>query len=237
MSNNSIIIGGTSGIGLSTAQYLKSNGHDVLIGGRTKHRNETGITFSKIDVSNESSVESFFSSSSFPFDHIDSIIYSAGITTNKKKLTDFQVDEYLKVHNVNLLGAMLVFKYAYPLLKKGRGRVVVVSSFASRTYSKFSGLEYTVTKSGLSGLVKQLSIEWANDGILINTVFPSMVDTPMLRKNVDLDFLSSVESTIPLGRIAQPEEISSAIEFLISERNTYITGCGIDINGGQFLSG
>ena len=235
MSNNSIIIGGTSGIGLSTAQYLKSNGYDVLIGGRTKPRNETGITFSKIDVSNESSVESFFSS--FPFDHIDSIIYSAGITTNKKKITDFQVDEYLKVHNVNLLGAMLVFKYAYPLLKKGRGRVVVVSSFASRTYSKFSGFEYTVTKSGLSGLVKQLSIEWANDGILINTVFPSMVDTPMLRKNVDLDFLSSVESTIPLGRIAQPEEISSAIEFLISERNTYITGCGIDINGGQFLSG
>ena len=147
------------------------------------------------------------------------------------------MDEYLKVHNVNLLGAMLVFKYAYPLLKKARGRVVVVSSFASRTYSKFSGFEYTVTKSGLSGLVKQLSIEWANDGILINTVFPSMVDTPMLRKNVDLDFLSSVESTIPLGRIAQPEEISSAIEFLISERNTYITGCGIDINGGQFLSG
>ena len=46
-----------------------------------------------------------------------------------------------------------------------------------------------------------------------------------------------MESTIPLGRIAQPEEISSAIEFLISERNTYITGCGIDINGGQFLSG
>ncbi len=235
MSNNSIIIGGTSGIGLSTAQYLKSNGYDVLIGGRTKPRNETGITFSKIDVSNESSVESFFSS--FPFDHIDSIIYSAGITTNKKKITDFQVDEYLKVHNVNLLGAMLVFKYAYPLLKKARGRVVVVSSFASRTYSKFSGFEYTVTKSGLSGLVKQLSIEWANDGILINTVFPSMVDTPMLRKNVDSDFLSSVESTIPLGRIAQPEEISSAIEFLISERNTYITGCGIDINGGQFLSG
>jgi 2-dehydro-3-deoxy-D-gluconate 5-dehydrogenase len=235
VSNNSIIIGGTSGIGLSTAQYLKSNGYDVLIGGRTKPRNETGITFSKIDVSNESSVESFFSS--FPFDHIDSIIYSAGITTNKKKITDFQVDEYLKVHNVNLLGAMLVFKYAYPLLKKARGRVVVVSSFASRTYSKFSGFEYTVTKSGLSGLVKQLSIEWANDGILINTVFPSMVDTPMLRKNVDSDFLSSVESTIPLGRIAQPEEISSAIEFLISERNTYITGCGIDINGGQFLSG
>ncbi len=235
MSNNSIIIGGTSGIGLSTAQYLKSNGYDVLIGGRTKPRNETGITFSKIDVSNESSVESFFSS--FPFDHIDSIIYSAGITTNKKKITDFQVDEYLKVHNVNLLGAMLVFKYAYPLLKKARGRVVVVSSFASRTYSKFSGFEYTVTKSGLSGLVKQLSIEWANDGILINTVFPSMVETPMLRKNVSPDFLSSVEKTIPLGRIAQPEEISSAIEFLISERNTYITGCGIDINGGQFLSG
>jgi NAD(P)-dependent dehydrogenase (short-subunit alcohol dehydrogenase family) len=86
-------------------------------------------------------------------------------------------------------------------------------------------------------MVKQLAVEWANDGVLINTIFPSMVDTPMLRKNVEQAVLEPIEKGIPLGRIAQSEDIAAAIEFLISERNSYITGAGIDINGGQFLSG
>ena len=122
-------------------------------------------------------------------------------------------------------------------MKLSKGKVVIVSSFASRAYSQFSGFEYTVTKAGLSGLVKQLAVEWGSDKILINTIFPSMVKTPMLLENVDKEVLGSIESRIPLGRIAKPEEVSMAIEFLISDRNTYITGAGIDVNGGQFLSG
>ena len=64
-----------------------------------------------------------------------------------------------------------------------------------------------------------------------------MVDTPLLRENVALSILESIENTIPLGRIAQANEISPMIEFLVSDKNTYITGSGVDINGGQFLSG
>jgi NAD(P)-dependent dehydrogenase (short-subunit alcohol dehydrogenase family) len=235
MSKNAIIIGGTSGIGLVTARYLRDNGYDVLVGSRTPLKNETGIIYSQIDVTNESSIEQFLSS--IPFKHIDSIIYSAGTTTSKKDIRDFDVNEYQKVHNVNLLGAILTLKHSYHLLKKAKGKVVVVSSFASRTFSQLSGFEYTVTKTGLSGLVKQLAIEWASDGVLINTIFPSMVETPMLRENVASSIIESIESTIPLGRIAQPNEIAPVIEFLISDKNTYITGAGIDINGGQFLSG
>jgi NAD(P)-dependent dehydrogenase (short-subunit alcohol dehydrogenase family) len=235
MSKNAIIIGGTSGIGLDTARYLRDNGYDVLVGGRTPLKNETGISYFQIDVTDELSVKQFFSSISFKC--IDSIIYSAGITSSKKDVRNFDVNEYQEIHNVNLLGAILTLKYAYTLLKKGRGRVVIVSSFASRTYSQFSGFEYTVTKAALSGLVRQLAVEWASDGVLINTVFPSMVDTPLLRENVALSILESIENTIPLGRIAQANEISPMIEFLVSDKNTYITGSGVDINGGQFLSG
>ena len=125
---------------------------------------------------------------------MDSLIYSAGITSSKKDVRNSDVNEYHEIHNVNLLGAILTLKYAYTLLKKGRGRVVVVSSLASRTYSQFSGFEYTVTKAALSGLVKQLAVEWANDGVLINTVFPSMVDTPLLRENVAPSILSFIPS-------------------------------------------
>ena len=112
----------------------------------------------------------------------------------------------------------------------------MVSSFAARTYSAFSGFEYTVSKAGLSGLVKQLAVEWAQDEILINSVFPSMVATPMLINNVKQTVLDAVEKGIPLGRIARPQDVVSTIEFLISEDNNYITGAGFDVNGGQYLS-
>jgi NAD(P)-dependent dehydrogenase (short-subunit alcohol dehydrogenase family) len=232
---NSIIIGGTSGIGLETARFLRKKGYDVIVGSRNQRKDEMGFNFEPIDVSNESSIEQFFRS--IAFKHIDSLVYSAGITTNQKRIQDFDAEEYRKVHNVNLLGVILTLKYAFPLLKKAKGKVVIVSSFASRTYSQFSGFEYTVSKAGLSGLVKQLAIEWAKDGVLINNVFPSMVETPMLLRNVEASELRAIENSIPLGRIAQPIEIATAIEFLLGESNSYITGAGLDINGGQFLSG
>ena len=235
MSKNIVIIGGTSGIGLHTALYLKSLGYKVLVGSRSNIKEAVGLNYLKVDVTDESSIENFFNS--IPFKRIDSIIYSAGITTPQKSIQNFDKNEYMKVHDVNLLGAILTFKYAYRFLKDTKGKAVIVNSIASRTYSKFSGFEYTVTKAGLSGLVKQLAVDWAKDMVLINSINPSMVETPMLNANVNPDVLKLIENQIPLGRIAKPNEIAKVIEFLISDKNTYITGTGVDINGGQFLTG
>lgn len=235
MSKNVVIIGGTSGIGLHTARYLTDLGYKVLVGSRNNIKETIGIDYLKIDVTDESSIEQFFNS--IPFKSIDSIVYSAGITTPQKNIQNFDKNEYMKVHDVNLLGAILTFKYAYHFLKDTKGKAVVVNSIASRTYSKLSGFEYTVSKSGLSGLVKQLAVDWANDMVLINSVNPGMVETPMLKENVDPDVLKLIENQIPLKRIAKPNEIAQVIEFLISDKNTFITGSGIDINGGQFLTG
>ena len=235
MTLNTAIIGGTSGIGLDTALYLKKQDYSVVIGGRSKNKEILDIPYKFIDVTIEDSIKEFFFS--FPMDTLDSLVFSAGITTPKKSIEDFNVTQYQKVHDVNLLGAILTLKYAYPLLKKSKGKVVLINSMAARTYSKFSGFEYTVTKAALSGLAKQLAIEWAKDNILINSLFPSMVKTPMLEKNVTKETMDPIENEIPLKRIARPEEISSMIEYLISPKNTYMTGSGIDINGGQFLTG
>lgn len=234
MSKKTIIIGGTSGIGLETAKYLHDLDYDVVVGGRSNTTEDYNINYAPIDVTDEESVKNFFSN--LELKEINSVIYSAGTTTGLKSITEFDVNEYQRVHDVNLLGVILTLKYAYPLLKINKGKVVLISSLAARTYSKLSGFEYTVTKAALSGLVNQLSMEWADDGILINMVLPGMVETPMLHNNVKESILSEINQKIPLGRIAKPDEIAAAIEFLISDKNTYMTGSGIDINGGQFLS-
>ena len=136
-----------------------------------------------------------------------------------------------------MTGLLRLLKYFYPSLKVTRGRVAVVSSMAARTFSKYSGYEYTASKSALSGIVKQLAIEWSSDGILINSVFPGMTMTPMLRKNVKESELSQIAKSVPLEKLAEPLDTAKAIEFLISKDNTYITGSGIDVSGGQVLSG
>jgi len=227
-----VIMGGTSGIGLESAKYLSTNNYNVLIAGRNNKSN-SNIKYKYIDVTDENSVKDFFNN----IDVLDGLIYSAGITTSKKSIEEFDTEIFDDIMDVNVKGLMLCLKYAYRLLKKSKARIVVVNSLAARTYSQFSGIEYTISKTALSGVVKHLSVEFAEDNILINSIFPSMTQTPMLVQNTNKEFLQEVEKDIPLGRIAQPDEIAKAIEFLISDKNTYMSGCGLDLNGGQFLNG
>lgn len=227
-----VIIGGTSGIGLETAKYLNSKEIEVLVGGRTQPK-ETELTYKYIDVSDENSIKSFFEN----IDKIDGLVYSTGITTKQKSIIDFDKSIWKNIVDVNVTGALLVMKYSYEKLSKAKGKVVILNSLATRTYSAFSGVEYTMSKSALSGMVKQLSIEFAKDGVVINSVFPSMTATPMLIENVEQEKLDNIEKSIPLKRISQPIEVVKAIEFLLSDNNSYMTGCGLDLNGGQFLNG
>ena len=122
-------------------------------------------------------------------------------------------------------------------MKKTKGKVVVINSLAARTYSQFSGIEYTASKAALTGIVRQFSIEWNAHGIFINSVFPSMTLTPMLKDNLNDDEIKKLNRQLPLKKLAEPFDTARAIEFLISKENKYITGSGIDISGGQFLNG
>ncbi|WP_428738521.1 SDR family NAD(P)-dependent oxidoreductase [Sulfurimonas sp.] len=228
-----VIIGGTSGIGLQTAQYLKAQNKDVLVGGR--HTIKDDIDYKFLDVTDEASIKAFFEAiASSP---IEALIYSVGITIGQKSIKEFDKNIFENIIDVNVTGALLCLKYAYDSLAKNKAKVVIVNSLASRTFSAFSGVEYTMSKSALSGMVKQLSVEFAEDNIMINSIFPSMTATPMLVENVSKEKLAQIEKTIPMKRVAKPLEVAKAIEFLISKDNTYMTGCGIDLNGGQFLNG
>ena len=205
MTNNKrkvFIVGGTSGIGLATAKYLNSKSCDVAIGGRVQPEGKEKIPFHSIDVRVEKSVKDCFEKISRQWSALDGLIYSAGITTAKNPIHKFDISNWEDLFSTNVTGAIMCLKYSYPLLKAARGRVAIVNSVAGRTYSKYSGFEYTVSKSALSGLVRQLSTEWAPEGILINSLYPSMTRTPMLEKNVKQEALDKICETIPINRYA-----------------------------------
>ncbi len=232
MKKTIVVIGGSSGIGLETSKLLSSKEYEVIIGSRKPLKNSK-INHKKIDVTNEKSIINFFSD----INMVDGLVYSVGIPFPKNSILNFSKEKWNKVMDINVTGAILSLKHSYEKLKASKGKVVIVNSIAARYHSLFSGIEYTMSKSALSGMVRHLSIEFAKDGILINTVFPSMTGTEMLYNNVGRDKLNTITKKIPLNKLASTKDVAHAISFLLNKNNTYITGSGIDINGGQFLTG
>ncbi|MBT6936625.1 MAG: SDR family oxidoreductase [Candidatus Marinimicrobia bacterium] len=231
-----LIIGGTSGIGLETANYLLNKDYEVIICGRREIKSKD-LNSIRVNVKSDESVKELFKKVQNNFRDINSLVYSAGITSPKKSIVDFDEKIWHDVFDTNVTGLLRVLKYFFPSLKETKGSVTVINSIAARSFSQFSGVEYTISKAALSGLVKQLASEWIDDGVFINSVYPSMTLTPMLKENLGIDQIKKLNEELPLKKLAKPFDIARAIEFLISKENKYITGSGIDVSGGQFLNG
>ena len=150
MNNVSLIIGGTSGIGLDTAKYLLKKKYEVVVIGRRKIRLDL-INSYQVDVRSENSIKSFSDKIASKL-NITNLIYSAGVTSSKNSILNFSEKVFNDIMNTNVIGLLRVLKIFYPQIKKNKGKIVVVNSIAGRSYSKFSGLEYTISKSALSGL-------------------------------------------------------------------------------------
>jgi 3-oxoacyl-[acyl-carrier protein] reductase len=116
------------------------------------------------------------------------------------------------------------------------GHIVAISSLYG-AFSRSKRSAYSASKHALNGLVKAMSIELAPDNVLVNTLSPGFVDTKLTRKNNTADMIHEFKEKIPLGRLASVEDISAVAFFLCSEKNTYITGQDIVVDGGYSVGG
>ena len=238
-----IITGGTAGIGAATAILFAKEGAKVTVWGRSEKRGEEfvkkaageglDIVYDKVDTADFEAVQAATKRVYERFGKIDILINNAGITRDStfKKMT---VEQWNEVINVNLSGVFYCTKAVSEyMLAAGYGRIVNASSVVG-LYGNFGQTNYVATKAGIIGMTKTLARELGRKGITVNAVAPGCIDTDMtavLSAAVKEDMLKS----IPLGRVAQPEEVAKAVVFLASDNASYITGQVLNVDGGMVM--
>lgn len=225
----SVVTGGGRGIGKATADLLAKRGFITIRISRTLDENDTNW---RCDVGDEKAVSRVFSDISNRYDRLDVLVNAAGVVSMSDPL-DLSASEWMDVMRTNVIGAYLCCKHAIPLMRRRRyGRVINVSSIASRGYSETASVAYTASKYALNGLTRQLAVNFAKDGICINCVCPSQTRTEMVTA-VAAEELTKRLSQAALGRLAEPEEVAETIAFLASPGASYVNGALVDVNGGS----
>jgi NAD(P)-dependent dehydrogenase (short-subunit alcohol dehydrogenase family) len=165
------------------------------------------------------------------------LVTSAGIESFDSVL-DITLETWDRILAVNLSGTFHCAQAAIPdMIQAGWGRIVTISSSSAQSGAPRMA-HYVASKGGVIALTKSLARELAGHGITVNTIPPSLVDTPMARSAEavgDFPGVDAMAKIIPLGRAGTPEDIAAACSFLCSERAGYITGQLIGVNGGMYL--
>jgi 3-oxoacyl-[acyl-carrier protein] reductase len=167
------------------------------------------------------------------FGKIDILVNNAGIVKDKSfvKMTSEMWDDVI---SVNLTGTFNCTKAVIDgMLERHYGRIVNISSVIGRMGNRGQA-NYDASKAGIIGLTQTLAKEFADKGVTVNAVAPGFIGTDML-KSVPAKIMEKILAQIPMGRLGKPEEIASAVTYLVSPEAGYITGQVIDINGGLYI--
>jgi NAD(P)-dependent dehydrogenase (short-subunit alcohol dehydrogenase family) len=234
-----VVTGGGSGIGQASVARLAAEDFAVAVvdidaEAATRAAGEAGVGIGA-DVAEQVDVERAIGKVIETFGHIDVLVSNAGISGSATATVchETPVEEWDRVFAVNARGAFLCARTVLPaMLRRGRGHVITVASAAGLV--AFPGrCAYTASKGAALQLTRSLAVDYAGAGIRANAVCPGLVQTPMTQWRLDLPELrAAVEANIPLGRVAQPEEIAEAIALLASDRLAYMTGHALVIDGG-----
>ena len=247
MSRVAVVTGGASGIGLGVARSLTADGHGVALADRDvagaesaaeQLREEGARAIAvEVDVADRTSVAAGFDRVRSELGPIEILVTSAGIESFTPVL-DITDEGWDRIIAVNLTGTFSCVQAALPdMLASGWGRIVTISSSSAQSGAP-NMAHYAASKGGVIGLTKALAVELARSGITVNTIPPSLVDTPMARKAEaagDFPGVDVVGPMVPLGRAGTPADIGSACAFLCSDGGSYITGQVIGVNGGMYI--
>ncbi len=254
---NAIVTGGASGIGRATVRRFVAEGADVLIADRNRANAErlaqelahTGrkVIAHQVDVSDEAQVDAMVDRAVRELGGVDILVAAAAIPyagfgageDRHRAIIDKPFAEWREVLGVNLDGVFLVDRaVARAMVKAGRGgRIINISSIMALRPALNSG-DYCVSKAGVWMLTKVLALELAPHRITVNAIAPGGVRTPMLQAALDRDpkMEQGIVDSVPLRRIAEPEELAATALFLASDEAGYYTGAMLHVNAGTLMA-
>ena len=253
MKNKVIIITGAAmGLGLAAAKELASKGANLVLvdyneKGLADAKSEISKEFSDVkiinvvaDVSKEDAVKNYVDETVKAFGRIDGFYNNAGIEGKQESITEYDVNVFKKVIDINLMGVYYGMRYVIPVMQKQKfGRIVNVASVGG-IRGVLNQTPYVASKHAVSGMTKNAALEYGRDGILTNAIAPGAILTPMVAeafKQVNPDNPKAAEAEYaqrnPTKRLGQPHEVAKFVSFLLSNENGYISGQTIAIDGGE----
>ena len=239
--NNKIalVTGGTSGIGKEIVKELLDKGCNVItcyhsnesVAKETeKEFNNEKLLIIKCDVSNEKDVIKMFDIIKEKYGKLDYLVNNAG-TFIDNFIKDFDINDFRKVLDINLIGKVMCTKHAYPTMSNG-GAIVNISSHLGVVPCTESPA-YCAAAAGIINFTKATALEYADKKIRANSICPSFTPTPLSLRGWKQEEIDQKLKDTPLGRFTTPEDTAKLCLFLLSDDSSFITGENIWINGGR----
>lgn len=233
-----IVTGAASGIGESCVQKLLDLNASVIGFDRISCKiSAEKFKAYQVDVTNDEALRDAVNQVEKDFKKIDGLVNCAGVTSHAKPFYDMHVEEFEAVISTNLIGTFLCSKYvASKMIQKKKGKIVNISCIRSRIFGPNSA-DYCASKGGVAALTSAMAIDLAPFNIQVNAAAPGATVTGITQERFNVPEIRLMyEKAIPLGRIAQPQDIAGTVLFLLSEAADYITGETIFVDGGYSIS-
>jgi NAD(P)-dependent dehydrogenase (short-subunit alcohol dehydrogenase family) len=238
-----LISGGARGMGAVEARLFAREGAKVIIGDILEAQGHSVATeikamageavFVHLDVTNEADWQQAVATAVERFGKLDILVNNAGVS-GSGRVEDVTLEEWNRVMTINSTGVFLGTKTAIPAMRQaGGGSIINISSQLGLVGTDNSSPQYQASKGSVRLLTKATAIQYASDGIRVNSVHPGPIETPMTAaRRADPQQLQRMLGRIPLGRYGQPEDVAYGVLYLASDESSFVTGSELVIDGG-----
>jgi len=227
-----LVTGGGSGIGAASAARLQESGADVAIFDLDPGDGAGDVLRISGDVTQSADVGDAVARVERELGRLDVLVCCAGVSGESLRTVDVSDEEWECVMAINASGVFFANRAALPgMLSRHYGRIVNIASIAGKEGNPMAAA-YSASKAAVIALTKAIGKDVAGSGVLVNSIAPAVIDTPMLG-DMTQDHLDYMIARIPLGRIGRPDEVAHLVAFLASEEMAFATGACFDLSGGR----